>query len=336
MTISLAEHTRRPAFWSFRLGLILVLTGLGSPLRAQSDSEPALSRHILNVSDAQGIKNFFHYSPDRLPFVSAHRGGPESGFPENCLATFDHTLQHTWAIMEVDPHYTKDGSIVLMHDNTLDRTSTGHGRVSDHTLAEIRRLHLKDPQGNVTPYRIPTLDEALQWAKGKTILILDQKDVSAEARARVIQQHHAESYAMVMCYNFADARACYDLDPDIMMEVFIPDRASIRRFDETGVPWKNVVAFVSHNQPKDPEVFRLIHEKGAMCILGSSRTLDRDFSEGKIGEPQRDEGYRRLIHQGADIIEADLGIAAGSALESMWETKSPRRGDFLGGTTTEP
>jgi glycerophosphoryl diester phosphodiesterase len=133
---------------------------------------------------------------------------------------------------------------------------------------------------------------------------------------------------MVMCYSFADAKICHGVDKDIMMEVFIPDRAAVRRFDETGVPWSNVVAFVSHQAPKDPDVFSLVHERGAMCILGSSRNLDRDFSAGKIDKPERDDGYRRLIRSGADIIEADLATAAGEALRPLQDVNSSKKHHF--------
>ena len=107
------------------------------------------------------MKDFFHYTSDRIPFVSSHRGAPALGYPKNCIATFAKTLRHTWSIIEMDPHYTKDSVIILMHDPTLDRTSTGHGKISDHTFAEIQQLNLKDDLGNVTKYKIPKLDDVI-------------------------------------------------------------------------------------------------------------------------------------------------------------------------------
>ncbi len=43
------------------------------------------------------------------------------------------TLRSTYAILEIDPHFTKDSAIVVMHDNTLDRTSNGKGKIADYT-----------------------------------------------------------------------------------------------------------------------------------------------------------------------------------------------------------
>ena len=85
-------------------------------------------------------------------------------------------------------------------------------------------------------------------------------------------KHHAETSVMVMCYNYADAKKCYALDKNIMMEVFIPDRKSAGEFETTGVPWSNVVAFITHTQPKDEDIFNYLHKKGVYSIRGSSRT----------------------------------------------------------------
>lgn len=291
---------------------------------------PAAGTHFIDVHTSKEMKDFFHYTKARLPFISSHRGGPMKDFPENCIATFDHTLQDVWSLMEIDPHYTKDSALVLMHDPTLDRTSNGHGKVSDHTLAEIKQLRLKDTEGNLTSEPIPTLDEALEWAKGKTILILDQKDVSAEVRAQKIKEHQSEANAMVMAYSLADAKKCYALDKNIMMEiVFVHDIKSAEEFDKSGVPWENVVVFVTHTEPKEPGIFDYIHSKGAMCIRGSSRTIDRSFTKGDIqNKKELYQKYQQLINDGADIIEADLGIEAGKGIAKMQKVKSQKKKYF--------
>src|SRR5690606_2453185 len=134
------------------------------------------------------------------------RGGARPGFPENCIATFENTLKHTHAILEVDPRLTKDSVIVLMHDATLDRTTNGTGKVSDYTWAELQQLKLKDTEGKVTEHRIPTLDEVIRWAKGKTILILDKKSVPPELTAKKISEDNAAAWHMVMADSYEEAR----------------------------------------------------------------------------------------------------------------------------------
>jgi glycerophosphoryl diester phosphodiesterase len=281
------------------------------------------SLNRLDIKSPQALKQFFTYTPDRIPFISAHRGGARSGYPENCLATFENTLRYTPAMMEVDPRYTKDGVIVLLHDPTLERTTNGKGQVADHTWAELQQLRLKDTQGKLTDYKIPTLDEALEWARGKTILILDKKDVPLEVRVRKIQDHKAEAYALVMAYNFEEARQCYQLSKDIMMEVFVPSREKLTEYEKTGVPWENSVVFIAHAKAQDKALYGLLHQKGVMCIIGSSRIYDKAFTQGKTGV------YEDIIADGADIIEADLAIEAGQGIKKLLPRKSAKDRFFV-------
>ena len=95
------------------------------------------------------------------------------------------------SFFEIDPRLTKDGVIVLMHDETIDRTTTGKGKVSDYTYAELQQFNLVDRNGNVTAFKIPTLKECLEWSKGKTILNLDIKDVPLEVMADFIEKEKA-------------------------------------------------------------------------------------------------------------------------------------------------
>jgi glycerophosphoryl diester phosphodiesterase len=205
--------------------------------------------------------------------------------------------------------------MVLFHDPTLERTSTGTGRVVDYTYEQLRTLRLKDPSGKVTPYGIPTLDQALTWAKGKTVLFLDNKDVDVVERARSIQTHDARAWAVVMAYTFEDARRVYEFDPAIMMQVFLPDSAAMARFETTGIPWTNVVGFVTHTEPKEPDIFKRLAARGVMGVLGTSRTIDRAYQAGEIDRIRMQARYRDAVASGAHIVEADLGIEAGEALE---------------------
>jgi glycerophosphoryl diester phosphodiesterase len=280
--------------------------------------------HLINVKEPKDIKAFFHYSADRIPFVSSHRGGPAKGFPENCIATFENTIQKTWSILECDPRYTKDSGVVLMHDPTLNRTSTGSGKLNEHTLDEVKQMKLKDRQGNVTNYSIPTLDEVLEWAKNKTIMVLDQKDIPVDICVKKIQEHKAWANAIMIVYKLEDVKRCYELDNRIVMEVMVPDKETAAKLEATGVPWENIVAFVTHMQPKDKDIYNYVHSKGALCIIGSSRTIDKDFTSGNIPEVDLPGKYRSLVSDGADIIEADLGIEAGAALQSLMPAKSSK------------
>ena len=244
------------------------------------------------------------------PLIFAHRGGPVAGFPENAIETFNHTFNKTGAFMEVDPRYTRDGDIVLFHDQYLERCSTGSGQMAEHTLTELKQLRLLDKTGKETEFSIPTLEEAMQWAKGKSVLLLDRKDVSVEERVKAIQRQDAYSHAMVSAYNYEEAKRIYQMDPRIMMQVFMPDLEAMVRFETSGVPWKNVIASVSKVPltPKHYVLIEKIHEKGTMVVVASYQMLDHPYLAGNISEEAFVAGYQALIDAGVDIIQCDLPI----------------------------
>jgi glycerophosphoryl diester phosphodiesterase len=242
---------------------------------------------------------------------------PQQRFPENCIATFENTLQHTFAIMEIDLRYTKDGRIVVHHDQKLERTTTGKGPVAELTLRELKKLRLKDTKGLVTEFQIPTLDDVLQWARGKTILVLDKKDVPIEVCVRKIEEHRAQPFAMLIVYSFENARKCYKLNKNIIMEVMIPNRERFYEFDQTDIPWNNIIAFVGHSLPADKALLQMIHAKGTCCMAGTSRNLDREFIVNHAsGTAQMEQRYRALLQLGIDVIETDLPKEVGKLLYS--------------------
>ena len=195
------------------VGAVLVwAVVLLSPLSAATAPQPASGLHRIDAGTPQGLQDLFAPGPEALPLVSAHRGGAGPGFPENCIATFEQTLRHGWAMLEIDPRYTKDRMLVLNHDPTLDRTTSGTGRVADYTLAELKELRLKDRRGQLTEHRITTLDEAMTWARGKAILLVssDLKELMAVCNrilvmsaGRVAGEFHRGSWSQEAIMNAA-------------------------------------------------------------------------------------------------------------------------------------
>ncbi|CCW63277.1 unnamed protein product [Phytomonas sp. EM1] len=108
--------------------------------------------------------------------IACHRGDWRN-YVENTLEAVESCIAMGADIVEIDVRRTKDGHLIVMHDETLDRTSNGKGRICDHTLEEIRALRLKDGLGNITDFTIPTVEEVLLLAKDRIIVNLDKADV---------------------------------------------------------------------------------------------------------------------------------------------------------------
>ena len=107
--------------------------------------------------------------------VVAHRADWRN-FPENSLEAIQSSIEMGVDMLELDVQRTKDGVLILMHDQKLDRTTTGQGNIAETTWEEISKLNLKDHKGEVTSYKVPKLEDALLLCKDRIMINLDKAD----------------------------------------------------------------------------------------------------------------------------------------------------------------
>ena len=103
-------------------------------------------------------------------FVVAHRGDWRHA-PENSVAASKGAADMGVDMVEIDIQRTKDGGFVLMHDESIDRTTEGKGNVADYTVEELKRFRLRRADGSLSDETIPTLEEALRdaYAAAETV-----------------------------------------------------------------------------------------------------------------------------------------------------------------------
>ena len=280
--------------------------------------------HTLKIENAGDLRDYFKYTGADIPLVSGHRGGAGPGYPENCIETFEHVLRHTPATFEIDPRLTKDSVIVLMHDATLDRTTNGTGRLSDYTWAEVKKLKLRDPEGSITEFRIPTLDEVIEWSRGKTVVILDKKDVPLAMTASKIRDHRAEAHVMITVHSAAEASYYYRDNKDVMFEAFVRTTDALEAYEAAQIPWAHIMAYVGpEDKPENKILYDLLHERGVMCMISAAPVYDKLDAEGRTA------AYRNIISGGADIIESDRPIEAADAIRSLKPGNSPKEKYFI-------
>jgi len=143
----------RSLLWGLALALGLATAGLGA--------------------DVAEIRRRLYDPTDPCVLVAAHRGDWRNA-PENSLSAIRRAVELGVDIVEVDVRRTRDGRFVIIHDTTLDRTTTGRGLVADFTLAQLQGLRLLAATGHPTEEKIPTLEQALDAVRGKAILNLDK------------------------------------------------------------------------------------------------------------------------------------------------------------------
>jgi len=144
------------------------------------------------------------YDPADGVMVVAHRAchaaAPSRGLmtevPENSLAALERCVALGVDMVEIDVRRTQDGSLVVMHDAKVDRTTNGKGKVADLTLGEVQALRLKvgDQETAAAP---PTLCAFLKAARGRILVNLDLKDATLATQvARVVHDVGADDWVL--------------------------------------------------------------------------------------------------------------------------------------------
>lgn len=245
--------------------------------------------------------------------ISAHRGGPSAGLPENGIETMDAIMAGVPAIMEIDVAQTTDGVLYLMHDRTIDRTTTGTGRTSDLAWDQIKDLNLVDTAGWVTPYKVPTFEAALDWAKGKTVLQVDfKRTASFEDVIALINEKGMAHSVILIAYSQGQAVKLHELAPDMMISYSISKPGDLEAIVEAGVPAEKIVAFTGTRTAR-PDLYAQLDGADVEVIFGTLGRPDRSIDGviDRFGTPER---YAELSAGGVDVLATDRGREAAEAL----------------------
>lgn len=161
--------------------------------------------------------------------IIGHRGGASIG-PENTLACYKKGIAAGADIIEIDIHLTKDNKIVVCHDQTINRTTNGKGKIREMTLNEIRQYRVVDADGNLTNEKIPTLDEVFDlFIKTRSSgnlckLLIEIKRTGniyqgiEELLLKKISSCQAKDWVIVQSFNDSVLEKIHQLDSTIRLE----------------------------------------------------------------------------------------------------------------------
>jgi glycerophosphoryl diester phosphodiesterase len=244
-------------------------------------------------------------------FVAAHRGDWRYA-PENSLPAIENAIRMGADIVELDVQRTKDGQFILMHDATLDRTTTGTRNIAEWTLDSIRTLRLKNGCAIKTKEKIPTLEEALLLMKGRILVNLDKADrYFDEVYALLEKTGTTKQIIMKGGKPAKDVKVQFGkyLDKVIYMPIVHLDREDaeeqINHFLEILKPLAFELLFVNDNHPLPKEMKSQLTGKSLIWYSTLWDTMagghDDDMS---LENP--DAGYGYLIDTlGARMIQTD-------------------------------
>jgi len=247
------------------------------------------------------------------PFLtaSAHRGASAYA-PENTVATFDEALRLGAPAVELDVRLSSDGVPIVLHDDTLERTSNGRGPVRDHTLAELRALDFGlwyDRQ--FAGQQIPTLEEILAFARQHDVVFyLEIKHRAAwgmhHALVGALQSAENAARSVVISFDASTLAPLPKVDPGIMMGLL-----------------------VDHKQP---DLVKAATELGArqLCpradlitseLVQRAHTADLQVVTWTVNDPKQ---MRSLIQVGVDGIMTDQPDRLRAVVQDLSSDTSPR------------
>lgn len=268
--------------------------------------------------------------PDRpftapRPVVLAHQGA--SGYaPSNTMAAFRLALEQGADILELDVHMTRDGVVVVSHDETIDRMSNGSGLIREMTLAELRQYDFGydfTPDGGLTyPYRgkgvtIPTLEEVLQ-AFPEVPLNIEIKQVDPPMEAQVwelIQRYGAEDRVLIASFHGTVAKRWRELAGDRVA---------------TSAPVEHMYAVAAHYVPHLDRLYEPVYDAFQVPVAEKAGPLTVRFdTERFLAMAERvnvavhywtindEEEMRRLYQLGAHGIITDYPDRAVKVLREL-------------------
>jgi glycerophosphoryl diester phosphodiesterase len=221
--------------------------------------------------------------------VIAHRG-EHLHHPENTMAAFQGATDAGADYFELDVRTTSDGKFVIMHDNTVDRTTNGTGQVHMMTFDQIRSL---DAGAKFSPAfagtKVPTLDEAFDLAHGKINVYVDTKYADPQQLVDTIVRHDMQDHVVI----YGNPFFLYDVHKirptlKVMPEALSPD---ICKFIVRGMQ-PQVLAFDASDFKDE--------------VIGCVKQANAQIYVDRLGDADNPETWQKAIDQGANGIQTNL------------------------------
>lgn len=248
--------------------------------------------------------------------IAAHRGGPAPGYPENAIETMQYNFEHGVRVFEIDVAETRDGVLTLMHDDRLNRTTTGRGYVSDIRWEDLSGLSLVDNDGRRTDFSPPKLTDALIWARNTgAILELDRKKTTSFANiAKAVYAAGAEENIIMISYTDDEAADIAAIDPDFMLTASARGGRDIAALEARGVDARRLIGWTGTARPDAAAWDRNARNdvESAFGTLGRSgeRLDDIYLADGDGSE------FQDLAEDGLVLLATDRPLEAATAMRA--------------------
>lgn len=271
-----------------------------------------LANMLLAQQPVDHILEKFREPATESILVVSHRADWRNA-PENSLQAIQNCIDMGVDMIEIDLKRTKDGHLILMHDKTIDRTTTGKGKPEDYTLAELRRLRLRNGAGHKTAHLIPTFEEVMNLCKGKVMVNVDKGyDYFKETYAVLEKTGTVKQCIMkaTLPYELVKAENGEVLNKMIFMPVVILHKDGAKEIIE---------GYLSHMKPQAYELvfdndgelvqalIKRVRDSGARIFINSlwPELCGGHDDDRAVEQQQPEESWGWIIEQGAKLIQTD-------------------------------
>ncbi|KAB6342657.1 glycerophosphodiester phosphodiesterase family protein, partial [Bacteroides xylanisolvens] len=244
--------------------------------------------------------------------VVSHRGDWRNA-PENSLQAIQNCIDMGVDMVEVDLKKTKDGHLIVMHDQTIDRTTTGKGKPENYTLEELRRFRLKNGAAHKTTHLIPTLEEVMLLCKGKILVNIDKGyDYFKEAYC-ILEKTGTVDQCVIKAglpYEQVKVENGEVLDKVIFMPVINLNKEDAEKIIDSYQKHLKPIAYELVFDNDEKETLRLIQkvrDSGARLFVNSlwPKLCGGHDDDRAVELHQPDESWGWIIAQGAKLIQTD-------------------------------
>jgi glycerophosphoryl diester phosphodiesterase len=245
--------------------------------------------------------------------VAVHRGDWRNA-PENSIQALNNAIEMGADIMEFDIRKTKDGHYIVLHDDSLDRCTTGKGRPNEYTLEEIMKYKLKDGLGIPTNHSIPTFEEMMIAAKGRIVVNIDKGYQFFPDVVKVVEKLGMVNQSIInvsgtVTYDSLQILHPYISDSLILMPVININKSGATTIIDSYMGRRPVIYQLVFNNATSTILKRISEirmQNGGIWFNSLWPHLSAGHNDGRaVEENQPDETWGWLVNKKATIIQTD-------------------------------
>lgn len=242
------------------------------------------------------------------PLIVGHRGGFDVELPENSIGMFDFTYENACMkpiAIEFDIRESLSGSLYLMHDSTVDRTTNGTGKISMLPDSYIKTLFLRDKKGKLTDEKIPLFSELLKHFQDRNImLMLDVKGKIYPEVIRMVSEMKMESKCILLTFNPDITKLVKETTQKILISALVLNKTDWDAILKLQIPSQQLIAYVSKETP--PELITEIFQRKVLVMTDMSESI---YNNSEHYDPVYYKDFLSKMHLGIIITDYPLYVA---------------------------